>query len=181
VIYRILVIGLLLVSSNISGADGDTPKLVLPKGILPVADRVAPPLLLSDVDDGQFNLAEQKGRWVFVHFWASWCGPCRREIPAIQRLLEKNNNKSLVFAIINTAESEDTIFNFLGVLAPDIVSLMDRDGLVTEAWEPRGLPSTYLVDPAGIIRYQALGGRPWDKPEYMKFLSALSVGKSIGK
>jgi thiol-disulfide isomerase/thioredoxin len=160
VINKILIIGLLFVSGNIFGADAGSPKIMLPKGILVVANRVAPPLVLTDVDGGQFNLAEQKGRWVFVHFWASWCGPCRREIPAIQRLLELNKNKALVFSMINTAESEDTIFNFLGVLAPDIVSLMDRDGLVTEAWKPRGLPSTYLVDPAGIIRYQALGGRP---------------------
>jgi thiol-disulfide isomerase/thioredoxin len=165
------------VSSNTFGADGDSSKTVLPKGILPVGNRVAPPLMLTDIDGGKFNLAEQKGRWVFVHFWASWCGPCRREIPAIQRLLELNKNKALVFSIINTAESEDTIFNFLGVLAPDIVSLMDSDGMVTEAWKPRGLPSTYLVDPTGIIRYQALGGRPWDKPEYMRFLNSLSVRK----
>ena len=142
---------------------------MLPKGILPVVDRVAPSLVLTDIDGGKFSLAEQKGKWVFVHFWASWCGPCRREIPAIQRLLETNKNKELGFAVVNTAESEDTIFNFIGVIAPDIVSLVDRDGQVTEAWKPRGLPSTYLVDPDGVIRYRALGGRPWDKPEYMSF------------
>ena len=174
-IRGMLIIGLLLVASNSFAVDASSTKDTLPKGILPVADRVAPPLVLTDIDGGKFDLAEQKGRWVFVHFWASWCGPCRKEIPAIQQLLELNKNKNLVFSIINTAESEDTIFNFLGVLAPDIVSLMDRDGLVTEAWEPRGLPSTYPVDAAGIIRYQALGGRPWDKPEYMRFLNSLSA------
>lgn len=160
-----------LVVSNGYSADDQ----VLPKGILPVVDREAPPLVLTDIDGGKFSLSEQKGKWVFVHFWASWCGPCRREMPAIQRLLETNTNNSLVFAIINTAESEDTIFNFIGVIAPDVVSLMDRDGLATEAWKPRGLPSTYLVGPAGAIRYQALGGRPWDEPDYMRFLNALVV------
>ena len=88
-------------------------------------------------------------------------------------MLEKIENDSLVFAIVNTAESEDTIFNFLGVIAPDIASLMDKDGVATEAWKPRGLPSTYLVDPKGIIRYQALGGRPWDEKEYLVFLQSL--------
>jgi thiol-disulfide isomerase/thioredoxin len=175
VINRILIIVLLLVSCNISSVNADSEKAVLPKGILPVIDRVAPPLSLTDTEGGKFSLSDQNGRWVFVHFWASWCGPCRREIPAIQRLLESNINKSLIISIINTAESEDTIFNFLGVLAPDIVSLMDRDGMATEAWQPRGLPSTYLVDPEGVIRYQALGGRPWDNPEYVQFLNSLSV------
>ncbi len=172
--HKSLMISLLLLAVSSSGFAASQ---VLPKGILPVTDRVAPPLVLADIDGGKFSLVEQKGKWVFVHFWASWCGPCRREIPAIQRLLETSKNKSLVFAIINTAESEDTIFNFLGVMAPDIVPLMDRDGLVTEAWKPRGLPSTYLVDPAGVIRYQALGGRPWDELEYMRFLDSLVVGK----
>ena len=175
-----LVAFLLLIAVNSYSADS-LASTGLPKGILPVENRVAPPLVLSDVDGGRFSLAQQKGRWVFVHFWASWCGPCRREIPAIQRLLEKNKNRNLSFAIVNTAESEDTIFNFLGIIAPDIESLMDRDGLATEAWKPRGLPSTYLVDPDGVIRYQALGDRPWDKPEYMGFLNTLSAEGAVEK
>jgi hypothetical protein len=76
---------------------------------------------------------------------------------------------------VNTAESEDAAFTFLGVLAPDIVPLMDKDGVVTEAWKPRGLPSTYLVDPDGLIRYQALGGRPWDEDAYWQFLRTLTA------
>jgi hypothetical protein len=51
---------------------------------------------------------------------------------------------------------------------------MDTDGLVTEAWQPRGLPATYLVDPEGRIRYQALGGREWEKPVYVDFLRGLA-------
>ncbi len=75
--------------------------------------------------------------------------------------------------LINTAETEDEVFTFLGIVAPDLVPLMDSDGQVTEVWQPRGLPATYLVDPAGKIQYQALGGRKWDKPEYLKFLRGL--------
>ena len=52
-------------------------------------------------------------------------------------------------------------------------SLMDSDGQATEAWEPRRLPATYLVDPQGLIRYQALGGLPWDQPAYLQFLERL--------
>lgn len=171
------MMGLVLLVLSSSNYASELNTKTLPKGILPVVDRVAPPLVLADSDGKEFNLGNEKGHWVFVHFWASWCGPCRREIPAIQKLLETNKNKSLVFAIVNTAESEDTIFNFLGILAPDIESLMDRDGLVTEAWRLRGLPSTYLVDPNGLIRYQALGGRPWDGAEYMRFLDGLLANK----
>jgi hypothetical protein len=75
--------------------------------------------------------------------------------------------------VINTAESEDTVFTFLAAVAPDLVPLMDSDGLVTERWQPRGLPATYLVDPEGRLRYVALGGRPWDTPPYLDFLKRL--------
>jgi len=166
-----LVISMLTAGS----AWAESKSKLLPKGILPLAARPAPELALNDLDGNRFDLTleQKKGRWVFVHFWASWCGPCRREMPAIQRMLEKFTEPPFEVAIVNTAESEDTVFTFLGVLAPDIVPLLDRDGAVTEAWQPRGLPSTYLVDPQGNIRYQALGGRAWDETEYLQFLQTL--------
>ena len=148
----------------------------LPKGVIAVTPRAAPDFALQDLDGGRFSLAAQRGRWVFVHFWASWCGPCRKEIPAIQRLVEKMRDAPLAMAMVNTAEDEDTVFDFIGVLAPDIVPLLDRDGQVTEQWRPRGLPSTYLVDPRGVIRYQVIGGQAWDEAPYVDFLRALPAG-----
>lgn len=142
----------------------------LPHGIIPQDGRQAPPLKLNDLDGEAYDIANAKGKWVFVHFWATWCGPCRKEIPTIQAIVKQFENTNLDIAIINTAESEDTVFNFLGLLAPDIMPLMDEDGLVTEKWQPRGLPATYFVDPQGKIRYLALGGRPWDKGKYLDFL-----------
>ena len=67
-----------------------------------------------------------------------------------------------------------TVFTFLGIVAPDLVPLMDTDGLATERWQPRGLPATFLVDPENRIRYQALGGRAWDTPVYTEFLRKLA-------
>lgn len=174
---------LMLMSGCLLAAGSPSPELgaswatiTPPKGVLPVADRIAPPLVLEDIEGHRFDLSDRKGQWVFVHFWASWCRPCQREIPAIQRMVEKRQDDRLALAIVNTAESEDTVFTFLGVLAPDLVPLMDRDGMVTEAWQPRGLPSTYLVDPDGVIRFQVLGGQAWDEDEYLKFLTAITAG-----
>ena len=143
----------------------------LPKGIIRIDAREAPALMLNDMDGNPFDLSQLKGHWVFVHFWASWCGPCRKEMPTIQATLHEYKDSRLKFAIINTAESEDAVFSFLGSAAPDIVPLMDTDGLVTERWQPRGLPSTFFVDPQGMLRYQALGGRAWNKGVYKKFLN----------
>lgn len=145
----------------------------LPPGIIKLNAYSAPVISLTDIDEQPFNLNDVKGHWVFVHFWASWCGPCRKEMPAIQNMWHLMKDKGLKIALINTAENEDTIFSFLSVHAPDIRPLMDNDGQVTEAWKPRGLPATYLVDPDGQVRYQALGGRNWDQPLYTDFLKKL--------
>jgi thiol-disulfide isomerase/thioredoxin len=148
----------------------------LPAGIIAVDPRQAPDFRLEDMDGNAYALEESRGRWVFMHFWASWCGPCRREMPAIARMVDRVEGLPLDVVVVNTAEDADTIFEFLAAVAPSLQSLMDRDGLVTEDWRPRGLPATYLVDPDGMIRFQALGGRPWDEPVYLAFLERLTHG-----
>ncbi|MGD2138658.1 MAG: TlpA disulfide reductase family protein [Gammaproteobacteria bacterium] len=145
----------------------------LPQGVMPVAGKPAPPLQLDNLDGESYDLENSQGRWRFVHFWASWCGPCRKEMPSIDRMTRLLEDTDIEFVLVNTAETEDSVFTFLGVVAPDLVPLLDNDGLVTEAWQPRGLPATYLVNPDGLIRYQALGGRDWEQPPYLEFLRGL--------
>lgn len=146
----------------------------LPQGIMALEPYPAPELALEGLDGERFDLQEARGVWAFVHFWASWCGPCRREMPAVERMAGQLDDRDWRVVMINTAESEDTVWEFLGVTAPGLGTLLDHDGLATEAWQPRGLPATYLVDPKGQVRYQALGGRPWDEAPYMQFLRALA-------
>ena len=136
--------------------------------------RPAPALKLDNLDGEPWDIADSRGHWIFVHFWASWCGPCRREMPTIQKLTEKLQDEQLEIVMVNTAETEDEVFSFLGIVAPDLVPLMDTDGLVTEAWQPRGLPATFFVDPQGHLRYLALGGREWHTGPYLDFLRGLT-------
>ena len=145
----------------------------LPRGIIVVDGRDAPALLLKDINGDDFDLSNSRGKWVFTHFWASWCGPCRMEMPTIQAISSEFKDSKLQIVLINTSEDEDTVFDFLSAVAPDMNTLLDSDGKATEQWQPRGLPSTYFVDPEGKLRYIALGGRPWDKGEYLGFLKGL--------
>lgn len=145
----------------------------LPKGMIALSEEVAPDFQLTDNNGGSIRLSELKGHWLFVHFWASWCGPCREELPKIEKLIASFHNKPLKFVLINTAETDDTVFEFLGTLSIDVQTFMDRDGQVTEQWKPRGLPTTILVDPHGQKRFLVMGGRPWDTPAYRGFLDRL--------
>jgi thiol-disulfide isomerase/thioredoxin len=146
----------------------------LPPGIMALDGRPAPALKLDNLDGEPWDIADSRGHWIFVHFWASWCGPCRREMPTIQKLTEELQDEQLEIVMVNTAETEDEVFSFLGIVAPDLVPLMDTDGLVTEAWQPRGLPATFFVDPQGHLRYLALGGREWHTGPYLDFLRGLT-------
>lgn len=148
------------------------PAAELPEGLIALDGRPAPALKLSDIDGRATDLAALRGRWVMVHFWAGWCGPCRRELPAIAAMA-KSMPPGIVLVMVNTAETEDEVFAFLSTVAPELTTLLDRDGSVTERWQPRGLPSTFFVDPEGRLRYLALGGRPWDSPAYRRFLEEL--------
>jgi hypothetical protein len=95
-------------------------------------------------------------------------------MPAIQQMTSTFDNDKFEIVLINTAEDEDTIFSFLGEIGMDMNSLMDADGLVTEKYKPRGLPTTILIDPDGYVQYQAIGGREWHKAEYINFLTELA-------
>ena len=147
----------------------------VPKGLLALSGVAAPALKLKDSDGAETDLAKLRGQWVLVHFWASWCGPCRKEMPTLQRMSQKIPSKTLRLVLVNTAESDDEVFSFLATIAPELNSLMDRDGKVTETWQPRGLPSSFLVDPQGKLRYLALGGREWDSAAYLNFVRALAA------
>ena len=77
--------------------------------------------------------------------------------------------------LVNTAESDDDVFTFLASVSPELTTFMDRDGQVTERWQPRGLPSTFFVDPQGRLQYQALGGRDWGSKPFLEFLRGLTT------
>ena len=81
VISRALAVLCFLLFSAYSAASDN-----LPKGIMTLDGRAAPALLLDDMDGEPWDIGEARGRWVFVHFWAAWCGPCRREMPTIQAI-----------------------------------------------------------------------------------------------
>ncbi|MFO7633397.1 MAG: redoxin domain-containing protein [Caldilinea sp.] len=117
----------------------------------PAVGRPAPDFTLPTLDGGEFRLSDYRGKPVVLNFWATWCGPCQRELPAIQRAAEHYDGV-VVFAAIDQAEPIDRVQRFVDEAGLTVVVPMDGEQLVGERYDVRGLPTTYFVDEAGIIR-----------------------------
>jgi thiol-disulfide isomerase/thioredoxin len=165
---------LLALAGPAPAADDGLP--ALSHALTPPRERLAaPPLRLPDLDDGVHDLAALTGKVVLVNFWATWCPPCRREMPSLERLNRKLAGTDFVALAVNVGESADTVFSFLGQLepGPTFPMLLDRDGKAMEKWPVRGLPTTYVIDRRGRIAYSAIGGREFDHPAIEAALRAL--------
>lgn len=144
---------------------------------------VAPKLKLLDMDGKQINLEQLKGKVVIVNFWATWCPPCRAEMPSLQRLWKKLGASKIQIVAVNVGEDADTVLGFMGTLdeSPTFPIVFDKDSATLRAWPVRGLPTTFLIDKKGHIAYRAIGGRHFDSPENIRFINEQSEGSSMGK
>lgn len=131
-----------------------------------------PRLELSDLDGKTHRLADYRGRAVLVNFWATWCAPCREEMPSFERLRASLDGRGVVLAV-NLAEPESRIRRFLDTMPVRYAVLLDRDGATARAWQARVLPATYILGPDGAIRYRHLGELDWSSPEVRELILKL--------
>ena len=124
----------------------------------------APDFTLESESGKAYHLADYRGQVVMINFWATWCPPCRREMPSMQRMWKKIKGKGVQVFAVNVGEDADTIFEFLGTYPVSFPLLMDIDGSVIKQYPVTGLPTTYIVNPEGNVVYRAVGSREWDDP-----------------
>ena len=110
---------------------------------------------------------------MLVNFWASWCAPCIIEMPGVQRLKQAMKGKPFSILAVNVKQSPGTISKFLRKVKVDFTLLQDSNGQVASDWQVSVYPSSYLVDPAGEIRYVAYGALQWDKPENVRLIEIM--------
>lgn len=165
---RILIILLLLAISPHSSAQQAGKGLTKLPDTPPATDFV-----LTDLDGNQHRLSDYRGQVVIINFWATWCPPCRAEMPSMQRAWEQLEKDGILMLGINVGEDEDTVFQFTANYPVEFPLLMDSDSRVISQWPVRGLPTTFVIDPRGNIVYRAIGGREWDDPELLALVRAL--------
>ncbi|MDQ3811330.1 MAG: TlpA family protein disulfide reductase [Chloroflexota bacterium] len=117
----------------------------------------APPITLPVLGGGMSDLSTDRGKVVLVNFWATWCEPCKSEMPALQQLSDELRDRPFRLYSIDLQEDTEAVQAFLRQYDLRLYVLLDEDGSVTRAYGVRGLPATFLIDRAGIVRNQRLG------------------------
>jgi peroxiredoxin len=145
-------------------------------GLTPMPERpAAPTFQLADADGKPHRLDDLHGAPAIVNFWATWCPPCRAEMPAMQRASEQLAADGVAVIAINVGESADTVRTFRDEIAVTFPLLLDPDSSVSQRWPMRGLPTTFILNPDGSIAYKAEGERVWDHPELLAQVRELAA------
>lgn len=147
-----------------------------PQTLTPIAKRpAATDYALEDLDGKTQRLSDLRGKVVLVNFWATWCPPCRKELPSMQRLWEKLKNESFALHAIDAGETAEEILPFIFATGTELTFpiLLDRDSKTLGQWPVTALPTTFIVDKRGHIAYRSVGGREWDDPKLVEALRRL--------
>jgi cytochrome c biogenesis protein CcmG, thiol:disulfide interchange protein DsbE len=121
---------------------------------------LAPQFSLQNPNGEIISLAELRGRPVLINMWASWCPPCRAEMPAMQRVYEEYASQGFTILAVNTTYQDDlnSALNFAAELGLTFPILLDLDGQVSRQYQIRAMPTSFFVDSQGIIQDVVLGG-----------------------
>ena len=148
-------------------------------GELSPAPAAAPvELRLPDLDGQDRSLDDFRGKVVLVNFWASWCTPCVQEMPSIQRLAELMRDRPFAVVGVNVAEHARRAKAMAERLGIGFPVLLDRESDVFHRWGGTVLPTTYVLDGAGVIRYVGRGPLEWDEPHIVKTLEGLGAAEA---
>ena len=136
-------------------------------------DPVPPALDLADVTGRQVRYDDYRGKVTVVNFWASWCGPCVEEIPALNRLRERMSDSAFELVSVDYAEDKERVEAFLEEVKVDFPVLLDSDGRTAARWGALVFPSTFVIGPDGRIVYGVNGAIHWDSDEVVGTLRGL--------
>jgi len=146
VLAVLAVVGLLTFGLLSKGSSGVAPGDLAPASPLPRLE-----------GGGSGSLADYRGRWVLVNFWASWCGPCREEAPALERFQRRHGDADFTVLGIDSRDLSDDGRAFVERFGLSYPQLRDGDGSAARDYGTTGVPENFLVDPAGRVRLLVRG------------------------
>jgi peroxiredoxin len=169
-LLSIFIISTLSFSSEIKKED-----LFSKAGIQPIkGGKKAPNFCLEDLKGKKSELKHFKGKVVFLNFWATWCGPCKEEMPSMEALHHQFKEKGFVFLTISVDYAGvKPVKEFIEKHHYTFPVLIDPKGKTLDLFGVKGIPTTFLIDPKGILIGKAIGPKDWQKPEVISILNLL--------
>ncbi|MFP3091286.1 TlpA family protein disulfide reductase [Treponema sp. TIM-1] len=119
------------------------------------------------------NTRDLRGKVLFLNFWATWCGPCRAEMPSMETLYRRFKNQGLEFLAVNLQESRKVVSAFMDQLGLSFPAALDQQGSVGAAYGVMAIPTTYIVDREGRIIARVTGSLNWDNPKLFSAFDTL--------
>jgi peroxiredoxin len=159
--WRVLMGALLVLGIGWTAASrvpGDRAAARTERPPSPQAGFAAPDFTLDTLAGQSVSLPGLRGQAVLINFWATWCPPCRAEMPAIQQVYEQYRDRGFTVLAVDLQEDDAQVAAFVEELGLTFPILMDRDGTVAAQYRVKALPSTFFVDREGVIQEVTLGG-----------------------
>lgn len=130
-------------------------------------------LLLKTLDGVEVSLEQLKGKVVFLNFWATWCPPCRAEMPSMEALYQKFRGGGLEVLACDVGENAGAVRQFIDKNNLSFPVLLDSSGSVSGHYGVQGIPATFIIDRGGMIILSTVGGRNWNSPAVQAAFEAL--------
>lgn len=152
----------------------ETRRLLAASGLRAFKERVPSiDFTLPRLEGGDASLSDYEGSVVLLNFWATWCPPCREELPSMVRLQERLGEENFTILAVSLREERELVSSFLEENGFDLPVLLDTTGAVGTQYGVRGIPTSYVVDSDGRVLGMLVGAREWDDPEVVELMQHL--------
>ncbi|MCM8854263.1 MAG: TlpA family protein disulfide reductase [Candidatus Thiodiazotropha sp.] len=129
---------------------------------------------LPDLTGKIHQITDYRGKAYILNFWATWCAPCIKEMPALERAAEILQEQEILVLTVNSGETRQEIEKFINKTPIKLPILLDGNSKVMDKWKVLALPTSYIVDVEGMVVARVVGGQEWDDPSVLTQIRALT-------
>lgn len=139
------------------------------------AGSVAPPFILEDLQGKKVTLEDYRGKVVFINIWATWCDPCREEMPSMEMLYRSLKGRPFEILAVSVDRDKDKVIAFRDEFKLTFPILLDRRRKITRIYRTTGVPETFIIDSNGLVAEKVIGARNWaDKSNIKKIMELVA-------
>jgi peroxiredoxin len=174
-IFFHFLFGIILFLNQNVQADGREEGLFSKVGIIPIkGEKKAPDFSLQDLNGKKFGLNQFKGKVIFINFWATWCGPCKEEMPSMEVLHQQFKEKNFILLAVSVDYGgQKLVKEFINKYQYTFPVLIDPKCNTLDLFQVKGIPATFLIDKKGRMVGKAIGPRDWKNPEVFSLINLL--------